>query len=62
MVTMRQLLAPPVRGKRMSAASRWTYCRGVGGRGETQGREEVFWEVTHFIYRAVYTAGGGEGD
>lgn len=33
MVTMRQLPATLAGGKRMSAASHCTYCRGVGGRG-----------------------------
>lgn len=56
MVTMRQ--APHVGGNSMSASSHCTYCRGVGGRGEAQGREEVCWEVRHFIDRAVYTEGG----
>lgn len=62
MMATRQLLAPLVGGRRMYAALHCTYCRGEGGRGETQRREEVYWEVRYFIYRAVYTSGRGEVD
>ena len=35
---------------------------GGGGGGGVMGREEVCWEFRHFIYRAIYTAGCGQGE